>query len=89
MLLEADQQLPPAIKVGDLLLVDRTIEKKFPKREGIYVLSAAVGLTVRRVRLRSGKFVLSGPDISEEVKASELGRHTLGKWSGEVAEFRM
>lgn len=85
MLIEADQQLPPAVKRGDLLLVDRTMEKKLPKREGIYVLSGAVGLTLRRVRVRlTGRFVLSGSHISEEVEAMQLGRHVVGEvvWRG-------
>jgi transcriptional regulator with XRE-family HTH domain len=85
MLIEADHQLPPAVKRGDLLLVDRTMGKKLPRREGIYILSGAVGLTVRRVRVRlNGRFVLSGPDISEEVEAMELGRRVVGQvvWRG-------
>ena len=85
MLLEADHQLPPAIKRGDLLLVDRTMEKKLPSREGIYVLSGAVGLTVRHVSVRlNGRFVLSGPDISEEVEESDLRHRVVGQvvWRG-------
>ena len=85
MLIEADHQLPPAIKVRDLLLVDRTMEKKLPRQEGLYVLSGAVGLTVRRVRLRlNGRFVLSGPDISEEVEESDLRHRVVGRvvWRG-------
>jgi transcriptional regulator with XRE-family HTH domain len=85
MLLEADHQLPPAVKRGYLLLVDRTMGKKLPSQEGIYVLSGAVGLTVRRVRFRlSGRFVISGSDISEELEASELGRRVVGQvvWRG-------
>lgn len=85
MLIEADHQLPPAVKRGDLLMVDRTMGKKLPRHEGIYVLSVAVGLTVRRVRVRlNGRFVLSGPDISEEVAAMELGRRIVGEvvWRG-------
>jgi transcriptional regulator with XRE-family HTH domain len=85
MLIEADHQLPPTIKRGDLLLVDRTMAKKLPRREGIYILSGAVGLTLRRVRVRlNGRFVLSGPDISEEVEASDLARRVVGQvvWRG-------
>jgi hypothetical protein len=85
MLIEADHQLLPAIKRGDLLLVDQTMAKKLPRHEGIYVLSGAIGLTVRCVRVRlNGRFVLSGPDISEEVEAMELGRRVVGQvvWRG-------
>jgi hypothetical protein len=85
MFIEADHQLPPEVERGDLLLIDRTTAKKLPAHEGIYVLSGAAGLTVRRVRVRlNGRFVLSGPDISEEVKAMELGRRIVGQvvWRG-------
>jgi transcriptional regulator with XRE-family HTH domain len=34
MLIEADHQLPPAIKRGDLLLINRTMAKKLPRHEG-------------------------------------------------------
>jgi len=85
MLIEADHHLPPPVKRGDLLLVDRTMAKKLPSREGIYVLSGAIGLTVRRVSLRlNGKFVLSGPGISEEVEPSDLRHRVVGQvvWRG-------
>jgi hypothetical protein len=85
VLIEADHQLPPAIKRGDLLLVDRTMGKKLPQHEGIYVLSGAIGLMVRRLRIRlNGRFVLSGADISEEVEAMELRRRVVGQvvWRG-------
>jgi hypothetical protein len=85
MLIEADQRLPPAIERGDLLLVDRTMGKKLPRYEGIYVWSGTVGLIVRHVRVRlNGRFVISGPDISEEVAAMELGRRVVGEvvWRG-------
>ena len=41
MFVEAGHRLPPACERGDLLLVDRTMEKKLPGHEGIYVLSGA------------------------------------------------
>jgi transcriptional regulator with XRE-family HTH domain len=85
MFVEADHQLPPTVKRGDLLLVDRTMGKKLPTHEGIYVLSGAVGLVVRHVRVRlDARFVISGPNISEEVAAMKLGRHVVGEvvWRG-------
>jgi hypothetical protein len=85
MLIEADHQLPPTIKRGDLLLVDRTTGKKLPGREGVYVLSGSVGLILRHVRVRlNGRFVLSCPGISEEVEVMDLGRRVVGEvvWRG-------
>ena len=85
MFVEAGQRLPPLCEKGDLLLVDRTMGKKLPGHEGIYVLSGRVGLVVRDVRVRlNQRFVISGPNISEEVAASELGRRIVGEvvWRG-------
>jgi hypothetical protein len=85
MFVEADHQLPPAVQKGDLLLVDRTMERKLPTHEGIYVLSGAVGLVVRHVRVRlDGRFVISGPNISEEVAAMKLAPRVVGEvvWRG-------
>ena len=85
MFVEAGQRLPPLCEKGDLLLVDRTMGKKLPGHEGIYVLSGRVGLMVRHVRVRlNQRFVISGPNISEEVAASELGRRIVGEvvWRG-------
>src|SRR5580704_6899539 len=39
MVLEADQDLPPLITQADLLLIDRSVERKLPGRDGLYVLS--------------------------------------------------
>lgn len=85
MFVEVGHRLPPACERGDLLLVDRTMEKKLPGHEGIYMLSGRVGLVVRHVRVRLNQtFVISGPNISEQVAASELGRRVVGEvvWRG-------
>jgi len=84
-LLEADRDLPPEIKEGDLLLVDRSAGKRLPRGEGLYVFSVPTGLAVRRVQvgLRRG-LVVTGPGISEELDAIEIDRLLVGKviWRG-------
>jgi transcriptional regulator with XRE-family HTH domain len=85
MLLEADEELPPLIRQGDLLLIDRTDEGKPPRRDGIFVLSVARGLAVRQVHSRlDGRFLVSGEGPSEEVLAANLGRRVVGEviWRG-------
>jgi len=49
MVLGAEQELPPLIRQSDLLLVDMTVEKKLPRRDGIYVPSVARGLPSDRL----------------------------------------
>jgi transcriptional regulator with XRE-family HTH domain len=85
MALEAEEDLPPSIKGGDLLLVDRRVEKKVPGRDGIYILSVARGLAVRRIHARIDRqFLISRPGISEQVTPSDLSRHIVGEvvWRG-------
>jgi len=85
MALEADEDLPPSITRGDLLLVDRRAEKILPRRDGVYVLSVARGLAVRQIHARlDQQFQVSGPGVSEQVTASDLGRRIVGEvvWRG-------
>jgi transcriptional regulator with XRE-family HTH domain len=85
MALEADEDLPPLIKRSDLLLVDRGAEKKLPRRDGVYVLSVARGLAVRQIHARlDQQFLVSGPGVSEQVSALDLGRRIVGEviWRG-------
>jgi len=49
--LEADRDLTPEIRKDDLLLVERSVGKKLPCGEGLYVLSVPMGLAVRRVQV--------------------------------------
>lgn len=59
MVLGAEQELPPLIRQSDLLLVDMTVEKKLPRRDGIYVPSVARGLAIRQVSGRlKGTFLV-------------------------------
>ncbi|MGO9060440.1 MAG: helix-turn-helix domain-containing protein [Candidatus Binataceae bacterium] len=84
-LLEADRDLPPEIRERDLLLVDRSVGKRLPCGEGLYVFSVPTGLAVRRVQvgLRRG-LVVTGPGISEELAAMEIDRLLVGRviWRG-------
>ena len=85
MLIEADQDLPPEIKEGDLLLVDRPAGRKLPRGEGLYVFSVPTGLAVRRVEvgLKRG-FVVTGSGMSEELEPLEMDRLLVGQviWRG-------
>jgi transcriptional regulator with XRE-family HTH domain len=85
MALEADEDLPPLIKRLDLLLIDRGAKEKLPRRDGLYVLSVARGLAIRHVHARlDQRFLVSGPAVSDEVDASDLGRLIVGEivWRG-------
>ncbi len=85
MILEADQDLPPLIRQADLLLIDRSVERKLPRRDGLYVLSVARGLAVRQVHVRLNQnFRVSEPGVSDDVAASELDRLIVGEvvWRG-------
>ena len=78
MALEADEDLPPLIKRSDLLLVDRRAEKKLPRRDGLYVLSVARGLAIRQIHARlDQQFLVSGPGVSEQVSALDVGKLIL------------
>jgi transcriptional regulator with XRE-family HTH domain len=85
MLIEASQSLPPEMHVSDLLLVERYLRKKLPTDEGLYVLEAAMGLVVRRIKagLKKG-FVVTGSGISEEIAAEDILRALVGRviWRG-------
>jgi len=84
MALEADQDLPPLIKRLDLLLIDRGAERKLPRRDGPYV-TVARGLAIRHVRARlDQRFVVSGPGVSDELDALDIGRFIVGEivWHG-------
>jgi hypothetical protein len=68
MAFEADEDLPPSITRGDLLLVDRRAEKILPRRDGVYVLSVARGLAVRQIHARlDQQFQVSGPGVPEQI----------------------
>ncbi len=85
MALEADEDLPPLIKRSDLLLVDRRAEEKLPRRDGLYVLSVARGLAIRQIHARlDQQFLVSGPGVSEQVSALDVGRRIVGEviWRG-------
>ena len=85
MVLEADQDLPPLIRQADLLLIDRSVERKLPRRDGLYVLSVTRGLAVRQVHVRLNQsFRVSGPGVSDDVAASDLDRLIVGEvaWRG-------
>jgi len=80
MLIEADQDLPPEIRKMDVLLVDRSAGNKLPRGDGLYVFSVPTGLAVRRVEvgLKRG-FVVTGPEISEELRPMEIDRLLVGR----------
>ena len=85
MVLEADQDLPPLIRQADLLLIDRSVERKLPRRDGLYVLSVTRGLAVRQVHVRLNQnFRVSGPGVSDDVAASDLDWLIVGEvvWRG-------
>jgi len=85
MLLEANRDLRPEIKEKDLLLVDRSAEKKPPSEDGIFVFSVPTGLALRRVQVGVLRgFVVSGSEMSETLEPTEIERSLVGKviWRG-------
>jgi len=85
MALEADQDLPPLIKRSDLLLINRGAERKLPRRDGPYVMRVARGLAIRHVHARlDQRFVVSGPGVSDEMDALDIGQFIVGEivWHG-------
>jgi hypothetical protein len=80
MLLEADKDLRPEIGRKDLLLVDRSAERKLPSGEGLYLFSVPTGLAVRRVQVGVLRgFVVAGPEISETLEPGEIERSLVGR----------
>jgi hypothetical protein len=83
--LRPDQDLPPLIERLDLLLIHKTVEGKLPSRDGLYVLSVARGLAIRKVHARlDGRFVVTSPGLSDEVDAFDIGKLIVGEivWCG-------
>ena len=85
MTIEADEEIPPLIRRSDLLLIDRTAEKKLPGWDGPYLFSVARGLAVRRVTVKlNGQFVVASPGVSEQLGALDIVRLIVGEvvWRG-------
>jgi transcriptional regulator with XRE-family HTH domain len=85
MLLETEEELPPEIKRGDLLLADTRSRGRAPGRDGVYLLTVTRGLAVRKIQIRVNKtYRVSSSEISEDVRAAELSRLVVGEvvWRG-------